>query len=39
MNFILNQIFVENSMKYVIIPDKALKSIPLQKYLFQYDGS
>jgi len=39
MNFIINKNFVENSIKYVIIRDNALKSIPLQKYLFQYDGS
>jgi hypothetical protein len=39
MNFIINQIFVENSMKYVIIRYNVLKSITLQKHLFKYDGS
>ena len=39
MNFIINKIFVENSMKYVIIRDNALKLITLQKHLFKYDGS
>lgn len=39
MNFIIKQIFVENSMKYVIILGNAFKLIPLQKHLFQNDGS
>jgi hypothetical protein len=34
MNLVIKQIFVENSMKYVLIPDNVLKSIPLQKQLF-----
>jgi len=39
MNFIIKIYFVENSIKYVLIPDNVLKSMPLQKDLFQYDGS
>jgi hypothetical protein len=39
MNFIINQIFVENSIKYVIIRDNALTSIALQKDLFKYNCS
>ena len=39
MNFIINQIFVENSIKYVIIRDNSLTSIALEKDLFKYNCS
>ena len=39
MNFIINKIFVENSIKYVIILGNTLTSIALQNQLFQYNGS